>query len=152
MIYILDEEIKKCAQYLDDRALKRMIKDIAQTLCNAHYYGEDKDKPPLEFSNKKSIAEWVTWIEDSRANYLRLVELGLACCDESYHRHGITDFNVEYRNIMLWARDCAHNKNYQKDADIWPVLVPHNYFVCTNTGTDLIVEIYESYRAHYKGR
>ena len=37
MIYILDEDPKKCAEYLDDRSLDKMINDISRVLAHIHY-------------------------------------------------------------------------------------------------------------------
>jgi len=36
MIYILDQDLAKSAQALDDKSLDKQIKDIAQVLCNVH--------------------------------------------------------------------------------------------------------------------
>lgn len=74
-IYILSEDPKETAQFLDDKSLDKMIRDISQVLCNVHYYiGSLKLKPGTislknikdEFNiplNHKFIQRrlWVIW-------------------------------------------------------------------------------------------
>lgn len=113
-IYILDSDPKKCAEYLDDKSLDKMIQDIAQVLCNAYrlrinsYYtnGIHVDNfSPLEIENKlkeiplttlsnlkkinrnKKIIYWSQWASECIANYRYLVELGIMCCREYHYRN-----------------------------------------------------------------
>ncbi len=115
-IYILDTNSQKIAEYLDDRSLERMIKDIAQVLCNVHWetkpclncdkgneYCEctcmDNDKAPLKYTKE---CEWSHWARESKANYEWLVGLLLRLKFEYQYR-----FNKAHPmlNMISWARD-----------------------------------------------
>lgn len=93
MIYILDTDPKKIAEYIDDNSLDNIIKDISQALCNVHYelqmFGFDKTKEiPLDVSIDYThhTIEWSLWATKCVANYEYLVELGLECCYEYWFR------------------------------------------------------------------
>ncbi len=103
MIYILDNDPKLCAQYLDDKSLNTMIKDITQVLCNVHWdellsdqglgnlssliqYGNTRI--PIPSKHSYYLTKWAQWAGECRANYLYLVELGTAVGNELIHRLG----------------------------------------------------------------
>lgn len=106
MIYYLDEDSAKNAQMLDDATLSRQIKAIAQCLCNVHHIisalplsefakGNQNDHIPLspyKFGNK-----YDKWAYECRANYLKMVEMGMACCREYEWR--FTEYEWEDRII-----------------------------------------------------
>src|SRR3954464_3197699 len=98
MIYILDNDPAKCAQMLDDKSLDKMIKDITQALRTVYLdsiiHPLDKGREcwndavmhlgqgqwvPKEKSNHE---KWSIWARECKANYLYLVEMGLACLSE----------------------------------------------------------------------
>lgn len=92
-IYILDQDITKSAQYLDDKSLDRQIKDIAQVLCNVHHYEPETDlyKPfnncPLNFKEVPySLIKWSQWTRKCVANYKYLAALLDACLTEYWNR------------------------------------------------------------------
>lgn len=130
MIYILDNDPKLTAQYLDDKSLDKMIKDIAQVLCNAHHelnwkqyqLGQKRisDVPMLftEYGTNKGLDEWSQWARECFSNYKYLVELGIECCREFHFRNGEKcDEEKVYdgddhcgawhkmRDVIDWARD-----------------------------------------------
>ncbi len=47
-IFILDHDPKKIAEMLDDKSLTKMIKDVAQVLCDAHEEVLQKQYNPEE--------------------------------------------------------------------------------------------------------
>lgn len=122
-IYILDNDPKKIAEYLDDKSLDKMIKDIAQVLCNVHCsfiaennkeYKPDimqlidvfklKDyfiKNPLKLYDK-----WTQWARECVANYKYLVNLGYALCDEwqlrCTYKYGESKHH-KLRQVLAWA-------------------------------------------------
>lgn len=113
-IYIVYTDYTLCAEYFDDKSLKKMIKDIAHVLCNVHHiFNERKilniDKGiiievPIEYKKYKSfepLAQWAEWIRECRANYNYLVNLGMHCCIEL----------ISYREIL----EC---KKYQLAIDL----------------------------------
>lgn len=110
MIYILDEDTEQCAQWLDDRSLDKMIKTIAQTLYNVHYFplAEQNEhykisqliKETGKMSPKRSKAikyqktaglmlddKWTQWALQCKANYRYLIRLGIDCCREYHCRY-----------------------------------------------------------------
>lgn len=114
-IYILDNDPKKTAKYLDDKSLDNQIKDISQVLCNAHYrpWGvcrkADRKDIPLDFKllskNEWKTNNWTTWAEECKANYLYLVDLGWELRCEKEFRQLLTDKDKKYSDILVWARD-----------------------------------------------
>jgi hypothetical protein len=113
-IYILDNYPVKCAQYLDDKSLYKMIRDIAQALCNVHHMLDDgcyccdhgnpyedctcmepayfeRQNPNINFLTSKlnKYFEWDPWSQwtfECKANYKYLLELGISLCDEHTYR------------------------------------------------------------------
>lgn len=154
-IYILDNDPAKCAQMLDDKSLDRMIKDIAQVLCNVHwevYYHEGIDRyknktlPPakyLQASRNKSINTWAQWAKECAANYHCLVELGLSCIAESHAREIAASIGRKHRDTLKWARDnvpdlpnrdkeigcgCPEcEENFKNCARPLPLVIPKKY-------------------------
>lgn len=118
-IYILDEEIKKCAQYIDDRSLGIMIEYISKVLCNVHhsinrfrvdFMGMDKFShkiPPLDECNNFSIIKWKNWASECRHNYLWLIELGLELINEWSWRYHDPKCEVRFHKfhpVIKWAK------------------------------------------------
>lgn len=125
MIYILDEDPKKCASYLDDKSLNQQIKDIAEILCLVctwnttfgqyteiplNYY---KDDVPLKrILIPKWMFSWAKWAEECKANYMYLVELLNKCLLE-YHLRFVpktpycreSKYFMKWDKIYRWARD-----------------------------------------------
>lgn len=110
-IYILDNDPKKIAESLDNRSLDKMIKAIAQVLCNVHWT-QPIDKmsykiPLMSVNSDKCI--WSQWARECVENYKYLVELGLTLDREWENR-----FSFKYATVtkhhklfkaLLWARD-----------------------------------------------
>jgi len=155
-IYILDEDLEKSAQYLDDKSLDKQIKDICQVLCNVHHMVKD------EF--EKEIDEWVSWTRDCEVNHMRLVEYGFICQDEYDKRLFIlcddtcSQRYIKYLCILEWARDNIPDfplfeNNKFLDAPPFPLIMPsifkHGFkqFDCEQ-GIDSVFMRYRSYYQH----
>lgn len=120
MIYILDKNITRCAQALDDKSLDRMIKDIAHVLCNVHrdiefdnhyMYVTNIPLPP-----KAGYEKWSKWARECKANYLYFVDLLCQCITEYHERinYGmkVSATNNTYKKyfpILLWTRSNVPN-------------------------------------------
>lgn len=113
-IFILSENHQETAQFLDDKSLDKMIRDIAQVLCNVHWLDENNDvdtynypngiKWPVEWASSADCrCRWTQWARRCKANYLYLVELGLCCCNEQFYR-GNRKFH-KFSRAISWARD-----------------------------------------------
>lgn len=127
MIYLLHEDPTKNAQCLDDIALDKQIRAIAQTLCNAHYkFHFNSKKPRMEIVPPlKPIIEqeYSGWAITCRSNYLQLVDMGLKYCEEFHYRSlPYPDKSWEKKwpelaIVICWARDNVPQlpDNYKKD-------------------------------------
>jgi hypothetical protein len=108
---------------LDDKTLDEQIEAIAQTLCNVHYrikngaeatikYKGRCDRIPLELISFDEFSEWAS---ECLANYLKLVEMGLACCEEYRLRFSEPLLNIygeegkvkehKLQYVIEWARE-----------------------------------------------
>lgn len=107
MIYILDNDTAQIAQALDDRSLSRMISEIAQVLCAAHWIlhnesssPSDLNLPPLPSGTTESTLDlrrpWSQWARSCLANYNYLVELGMRCCEEWSYRFSNVNLKITY--------------------------------------------------------
>ncbi len=124
MIYILDNDPKLCAEMLYDKSLEKMIKDVAQVLCNVHHITFSAGDRSITNTDhlegrtilcKEKLFAWVKWGCQCKANYLYLVELGLICIEEYrsrfdtyspyYNDKRKVKFNNKYYDIFIWARD-----------------------------------------------
>lgn len=133
-IYILSQDHAETARWLDDRSLDKMIKDIAQVLCNVHWYifipdldviSAGKIPPnlfqvsniPLRFGMTQSISRWSQWARGCRENYFWLVALACVCLQEYKYRKQPTGicgqaliYGIhEYQEAIIWVR---HNVPY----------------------------------------
>lgn len=113
MIYYLHEDAAECSKMLADTDLAKQIKAIAQALCDLHHaitLKQPVDKkyhiPMLyKFSNEK-IMEWLV---TCRANYLKLADMGIACCEEYCYRlnknPGYSHKEHKLLDVIIWARN-----------------------------------------------
>lgn len=86
-IFILDWDVKRCAQYHNDKHVVKMILETAQLLCGVHHMTEQvTDQVPYKLSHKNHPCS--IWARTSIENYLWLCELGLELCKEYTHRYG----------------------------------------------------------------
>lgn len=152
MIYILDNDPKLAASYLDDKSLDSMIKDISQVLCNVHHaelykknqetkidrtvfqivedYNRLETNLPLKYKqNKGQWGKWTQWARECKANYLYLCDL---CWElEKEHRYR---FN-KYKNLgfLNYARDNVPDlpvkcRSYNYGMTDIPLVMPEKYF------------------------
>lgn len=142
-------------QELDNETLEKQIEAIAQTACNVHHKiiwdgvifdsylntireVDDKIEPahaitksmkvPLPPDKKSIDNDYTKWAATCRANYLKLVDMGLACCEEWEYRFDPTKQGtmeesleiirtqlplkdvfpyIKQLSIIKWARDNA---------------------------------------------
>ena len=176
-IYILDQDPKKCAQYLDDRSLDNMIGDIAQVLCNVHRIlnSEEckKHNLPLNPDHRDFILKCQKWARECEANYLYFVEIGISLIFERNERQdwmGNSRDNFFYKNnkIIEWAGenipDLPHSGFYRDEKGLHSV--PDNISTHLHTPFPLVMPkkyhfyefgnlkpvIIESYRNYYQAK
>lgn len=84
-IFILDLDVKKCAEYHCDKHVVKMILETSQLLCGVHHLSGSSEIP-YKLSHKNHPCS--IWARESLTNYLYLCELGLELCKEYTYRYG----------------------------------------------------------------
>jgi hypothetical protein len=135
-IFILDLDVKKCAQYHCDKHVVKMILETAQLLCGVHWVTETLHSIPYKLSHKNHPCS--IWARESLSNYLYLCELGLELCNEYTYRYGKRHKSQE---VIEW---CLVNKPKIKDIGFTKPskAMPDEYKVKS---------VVESYRNYYMG-
>jgi hypothetical protein len=136
-IFILDKDVKKCAQYHCDKHVVKMILETAQLLCGVHHVtAQVTDQVPYKLSHKNHPC--AIWTRESLSNYLFLCELGLALCDEYTHRYGKRHKSLQ---VILW---CINNRPNIPDKEFTEPAkaMPEEYKVKS---------VVDSYRNYYRG-
>ena len=136
-IFILDKDVKKCAQYHCDKHVVKMILETAQLLCGVHHMTNPvNEHVPYKLSHKNHPC--AIWARESYTNYLYLCELGLALCDEYTYRYGKRHKSME---VILW---CIGNRPNIADKGLteFAKAMPEEYKVKSAV---------ESYRNYYRG-
>lgn len=88
-IFVLDNNIKKCAEYHCDKHVVKMILESAQMLCSTYYFTSEDYKSPYKLAHKNHPCS--IWVRKSLSNWLWLRDLGLALYDEYQYRYGNRD-------------------------------------------------------------
>ncbi len=105
-VFILDFDVKKCAEYHCDKHVVKMILETAQLLCGAHQvptkYRPSTDQVPYKLSHKNHPCS--IWVRESLSNYLYLCDLGLELCKEYTYRYGKRH---KSQDVIEW---CLTNK------------------------------------------
>ena len=136
-IFVLDLDVKKCAEYHNDKHVVKMILEGAQLLCGVHHMTDQvNDQVPYKLSHKNHPCS--IWARESLTNYLWLCELGLELCYEYTYRYGRKHKSQE---VIEW---CVTNKPNICDKGFTepPKAMPNQYKVKS---------VVESYRNYYLG-
>ena len=136
-IFVLDLDVKKCAEYHNDKHVVKMILESAQLLCGVHHMTESiSNQIPYKLSHKNHPCS--IWARESITNYLWLCELGLELCYEYTYRYGRKHKSQE---VIEW---CVVNKPNISDKGFTepPKAMPNQYKVKS---------VVESYRNYYLG-
>lgn len=84
-IFVLDEDITKCAQYHLDKHCVKMVLETTQLLNTALIYTDPLYDPAYKLTHKNHPS--AIWARESRANFKWLNDLGLALCKEYTFRY-----------------------------------------------------------------
>ena len=87
-IFVLSRCPHLAARLHCDKHVVKMILETAQLLYSAHHVLGTPDLPSGAYKKTHANHPCALWVRESRANYLWLVELGLALCAEYRHRYG----------------------------------------------------------------
>jgi len=133
-IFILDNDVKKCAQYHVDKHVLKMVVETSQLLCGVHWVlGSEA---PYKLSHKNHPC--AIWARESLSNYVYLCELGLELCNEYTYRYGKRHKSLD---VILWCiinRPNIPDKGFTEPAKA----MPDEYKVD---------DVVQSYRNYYMG-
>jgi len=117
-IFVLDTNIKKCAEYHCDKHVVKMLLETCQILCSTYYYTNESHKSPYKLAHKNHPC--TVWARESLSNWLWLRDLGLALYDEYKNRYG----NKDHKSgdiILGLDTPNLHNKGLTRFAQAMPV-------------------------------
>ena len=140
-IFVLDWDVKKCAEFHNDKHVVKMILENAQLLCGVHHMTHHMThqvthQVPYKLSHKNHPCS--IWARESLTNYLWLCELGLELSKEYTYRYGRRH---KSQDVIEW---CIENKPDIPDKGFTepPKAMPDKYKVKS---------VVESYRNYYNG-
>lgn len=99
-IFILDDNIEKCAEYHLDKHVVKMITEYAQLLCSSHWM--IGNTAPYKLTHKNHPC--AIWVRECIENYDWLCELGIALSKEYTYRY---NKRHKTQDIIEW---CINNK------------------------------------------
>jgi hypothetical protein len=82
-IFVLDLNLKKCAEYHLDKHTTKLCVEYAQLLCSAHWL--NGGEAPYKLTHKNHPCS--IWVRECMENYDWLCELGLELCKEYTYRY-----------------------------------------------------------------
>lgn len=135
-IFILDWDVKKCAQYHNDKHVVKMVLETAQLLCGAHHMSNSPYEIPYKLSHKNHPCS--IWVRESMDNYLWLCELGLELCEEYRNRYGKRHKSLDVIEWCIVHKPKIPNKGFTTP----PLAMPDEYKVG---------DVIQSYRNYYIG-
>jgi hypothetical protein len=131
-IFVLDQDVRKCAEYHNDKHVVKMILETAQLLSSAFYFTNQEEIPPYKLTHKNHPCS--AWVRESLSNWLWTRDLGLALYEEykyrynKVHKSGEVIQNLPTPNLNdygITKRPQAMPMEYQ---EIDPVMAYRNYY------------------------
>jgi hypothetical protein len=136
-IFLLDYDLKKCAQSHVDKHVVKMILETAQLLCGVHHVTESHwSGVPYKLSHKNHPCS--IWARESLTNYLYLCELGLELCKEYTYRYGKRHKSQDVIEWCMIYKPNIADRGFTEPAKA----MPDEYKVD---------DVVESYRNYYRG-
>ena len=87
-IFYLDHNQKKCAEYLYDKHVVKMILEYAQILSTTHRLLDGEQAPDILYKATHKNHPCTIWARESSGNYTWLADLLKETCKEYTHRYG----------------------------------------------------------------
>lgn len=134
-IFVLDEDVKKCAEYHNDKHVVKMVLETAQLLCGVHHMSDSELDIPYKLSHKNHPCS--IWARECIENYIWLCDFGIELAKEYTFRYGKRH---KCQDIIEW---CIENKpNIRENYDLTPfALAMPNEYKCESA--------VKSYRKYY---
>ena len=98
-LFVLDYDVKKCAEYHADVHVRKMLLETTQMLCNAFYFTGQAELSPYKIAHKNHPCS--LWVRASLGNWLWSKELGLALYDEYKYRFGKPHKSGEILKVLI---------------------------------------------------
>ena len=124
-IFVLDNDIQKCAEYHCDKHVVKMILESVQILCTAL----NKKGFVTLYKSTHIKHPCVLWVEQSYDNFIWLKKLALALNSEYRYRFGK---NIDHKSISVLSEIC-HYKYESIGLTAFAQAMPDEYKVRGNT-------------------
>ena len=134
-IFVLDRNVKKCAQYHCDQHVTKMILESAQIMCTA--LNTMGFKTPYKSTHGKHPC--VLWVEESYSNFIWLTQLAIELNTEYKYRYEKVD---DHKSIHV-IREIENSKFSDKGLTEFAQAVPKKYKYRGNA--------VRAYRSFYRG-
>lgn len=119
-LFLLSRDPRACARMYNNPHVVKMILELCQLLCVAHWMKGDLDMLPEAFYRPTHERHPVSiWVRQCEANYQFTVDLALALCDEYYERYGYKrQRHHKCRTLLLWLS--RHRPDFAKPDQLPP--------------------------------
>jgi hypothetical protein len=115
-IFVLDHDVKRCAQAHNDKHVVKMILETAQLLSTVQWQsGREAPYKQTHVNHPCSV-----WARESLGNYMWLCELGLELCKEYTHRYGKVHKSEAIIRYLAEAPPSLSNKGMTPFAQAMP--------------------------------
>jgi hypothetical protein len=84
-IFILDYDQQKCAEYMCDKHIVKMLLESVQLLCVAYYYTSQPELSPYRLTHNNHPCS--VWVKQSLSNWIWLMELSESIYEEYQFRY-----------------------------------------------------------------
>jgi hypothetical protein len=85
-IFVLDEDVKKCAEYSCDKHVVKMLLESVQLLCSTYYYTDEIPNDVYKLAHKNHPCS--IWTRESLSNWKWLYSLATELYKEYKYRYG----------------------------------------------------------------
>lgn len=157
-IFFLDRDVKKCAEYHNNRHVVKMILESCQLLCTAHryldgnlvgkkYIMEDNDMEQRLYRLTHVNHPSAKWCRETSENYQYTYDLMMALNEEYTYRYG-----KHHKSIVSGLVDLLkqHPKNINNGSFFEPYTAMDDKYKIQENGKVNVMESYRNYYIHGK--
>lgn len=138
-VFVLDMDLRKCAEYHTDKHVVKMITETAQLLSSAYYSTNEEEFAPYKLSHFNH--PWAIWARASLENWMWLANFGLHLYDEYRYRYQ----KEHHRAGDLLCYMINFPPNLQSSS-----ITPKPLCMPADCKTSNVVESYRNYYNKYK--
>lgn len=134
-IFVLDNDLEKCAQMHVDKHVVKQLLEYTQLLCSTYYFTGEQHKSPYRLAHKNHPC--TKWVRESLDNWLWLQDLAVELYAEYQHRYS----NKTHKSgEIVLSLDPPNLLSVGRTA--FPQCMPNQY-----KAKDIVT----AYRAYYNG-